>query len=253
MIAATFLIGALCAQSGAVEIQAGAIDRGAVFVNANTAYQQGDYPASARGYEQLTTDGVDNGYVWFNLGNASLRSGRLGAAIAAYLRAQSLLPRDADVRANLLFARQSTKDAIEPRQSAAVLRTLFFWHFSFSLLELVQAVGVANLLLWALLAWRLYRRESELSRWAVIVALGALVALGGSLLVRVTMPPRVAVMQNVEVDVHSGTSRDTVVQFKLHAGTETRWVETRGEWLRIALPDEKQGWVHEEDVVALVL
>ena len=76
---------------------------------------------------------------------------------------------------------------------------------------------------------------------------------GGSFLVRSALPNRVAVIQKAEVDVHSGTDRNTVVQFKLHAGTEAAWLETRDAWLRIALPDDKQGWVHSEDVEALVL
>ncbi len=234
-------------------VAAPAADPASLFVKASNAYAEGEFQKSTDLYEQLTAQGLDSGYVWYNLGNCYLRTGNLGAAVAAYLRSQSQLPRDADVRANLAFARRSAKDAIEPTQSAAVVRALIFWHFALSRLELLQAIVVANILLWLLVAWRLFRRESEILRWATMATLVVVVAVGASFIVRVAVPRRVAVVQPVEITVHSGTSRDTVVQFKLHAGTEVEWLETRGEWLRVGLPDEKQGWVHHGDVVALVL
>jgi tetratricopeptide (TPR) repeat protein len=232
--------------------QAGALDPPSLLVKANGAYQEGDYATAAVLYGQLA-ERVDNGYLWLNLGNSHLRTGQLGPAVAAYLRAHELLPRDADVRANLDFARKSTRDAVDPTPSAAVLRTLFFWHFSLSPIELIQATVVTNLLVWALLAARLFRRDSELLRWGAIGAGVVVLALGTSLAIRTAVPRKVAVVQKAEVEVHSGTGRDTVVQFKLHAGTETRWLETRGEWLRIALPDDKQGWVQADDVTTLTL
>jgi tetratricopeptide (TPR) repeat protein len=224
-----------------------------VWVRANDLYAKGDYGAARDAYVALLQHGVENGYLYYNLGNSYLRLGDLGQAIAAYLQSQSLLPRNADVAANLAFARKSAKDAIEPRQSAAILRTLFFWHFALSKLELLQIVVVSNLLFWSLLAWRLLKRESEINRWLSAFALVVLLALGSSLLLRYSMPRQVAVVHKAEVDVHSGTSDDTVVTFKLHAGTEADWLETRGAWLRLGLPDGKQGWVRADDVQALTL
>ena len=228
-------------------------DAAANLVKANTAYEEGRYGEAVELYESLTADGIDNGHLWLNLGNSYLRTGDLGAAVAGYLRAEALLPRDADIEANLAFARKSSQDAIAPAQSTAVIRTLFFWHFALSRLEIAQALVLLNLLFWSLLAARLFRRRSEWLRWALFVALIPLVALGASLVVRTVAPRRLAVIRDAEIDVHSGTGRDTVVQFKLHAGTQTQWIESRDDWLRIALPDGKQGWVPADEVIALTL
>ena len=47
--------------------------------------------------------------VYFNLGNAFFKQGQIGRAIAAYHSAQTVDPRDPDVRANLGFARERWK------------------------------------------------------------------------------------------------------------------------------------------------
>ncbi|MEE8410323.1 MAG: hypothetical protein V3T05_12000 [Myxococcota bacterium] len=51
--------------------------------------------------------------------------------------------------------------------------------------------------------------------------------------------------------MHSGTSADTVVRFKLHEGTEARVVDIEEDWVHIALPDSEQGWVASDGVAVL--
>lgn len=227
-------------------------DPSSVWVKANSAYQEGNYRAALEGYEALAAAGFDSGALQYNLGNTYLRTGNLGLAVAAYLRSQRELPRDADVEANLSFARRSTKDAI-PRSEKGLLETFFFWHTRLSITELGWASVLSAALFWLLLAARSFREESEALRWAVGVALVVALALGISFGIRTVSPTHVAVVKAPELEVHSGMSRDAVVQFVLHAGSEMRLMERRGDWLRVALGDGKQGWVHEDDVVIVAL
>ncbi len=226
---------------------------GEAFVNANAAYEAGRFGEAIALYQQLLESGSENGHVHYNLGNAYLRNGELGQAVACYRRSLTFLPRDQDARANLEFARKSAKDAIAPPAPSAVSRTLFFWHYSLSRSELATIVVVLNLVLWAVLILRLYRRASELLRWAFMLLLLLLLATGGSLAVRHLRPRQIAVIVPQEVDVRSGTNITAVVLFKLHAGTEVRVVDHRKQALRIALPEEGQGgWIearHAELVV----
>jgi tetratricopeptide (TPR) repeat protein len=216
------------------------------FVHAAAAYEAGDYPRALALYRGLREAGHGDGHLDYDLGNAYLRNGELGKAIAAYLRAAAALPRDQDVRANLAFARKSAKDALAPPAPSPVVATLFFWHYGLGRAELAAAAAALNLLFWGFLAARLWRRRSEALRWAAIVTLILLAAVGSSLAVHLLAPARVAVVVPQEVDVRSGTSADTVVRFKLHAGTEVRALERREGWLRIALPDGQQGWLPRE-------
>ncbi len=79
-----------------------------------------------------------------------------------------------------------------------------------------------------------------------------LVASAGSLFVHWTITRPVAVIVPLEVDAHTAPDSESVIRFKLHAGSEVRVQEEREGWLRIALPDGQQGWIEAEfaEVVA---
>lgn len=217
-----------------------------VFLEANTAYKEGSWAKAAAGYRRLVREGYDDGRVQFNLGNALLRGGELGSAIAAYLRSRAERPRDEDVRANLHFARQSTKDAIEPPDPSEVVSTLFFWHFRLSHRELATVFLTVNLLFWVVLGLGLIWPGREVIRWVSLLLLVLLLTLSGSLLYHRYLDRPVAVVVPQEVGAHTAPEEDSVVRFKLHAGTEVRVQDRRSGWVRVSLPDGQQGWIDEE-------
>lgn len=223
-----------------------------IFVAANQAYELGDFETAISGYEDLGVLGVDGGSVHFNLGNAYLRNGELGRAIAELRRSRNLMPRDRDVRANLSFARQSARDAIAPPEASPVLSTLLFWHYSLSRSELAAVLVIVNILFWGVAGARLFYRESEVLRWILIGLLVTLVAVGGSVAAHQLLASPVAVVVPQEIDAYSAPDSDSVVRFKLHAGTEVSIKDEREEWLRIALPDNQQAWIERSwaEVVA---
>ena len=222
-----------------------------VFLRANQAYEEGDYRRAIDLYRQLLERGHDGGHLHYNLGNALLREGELGPAVAAYRRSLRRLPRDQDVRANLEFARQTTKDALAPPAPSPWVSTLFFWHFQMSRRELAWTVVVLNLLLWGLLALWLFRRGSEVLPWLVGGVLLFLLGSGGSLLIHELWPQRVAVVLPPEIDARSGPGADAVVRFKLHAGAELAVENVTDGWVRIAGPEGEQAWVEEERVAVV--
>lgn len=241
--------GLLLVGLAAVGVVAGELtsnDPAELFVSANQAYEAGDYQRAIGLYSDLLTRGVSSGHVHYDLGNAYLRNGELGQAIASYLRAQRRLPRDEDVRANLAFARQSGKDALEPPGPSAVASTLFFWHFAFSPREVALAAVVLNALFWLCLGARLVRPGSETLRWLAVGLLVPLLALAGSLVARIVAPVHTAVVIPQEVEAKTAPDDGGVVRFKLHAGTEVRVRASRDGWVRVALPEGEQGWVRAE-------
>ena len=214
-----------------------------LFLQASAAYDGGDYPKAVDLYSALVEAGLDSGHLHYDLGNAYLRNGALGRAIASYRRSWLRLPRDEDVRANLDFARRTTQDAATPPGPSAVVSTLFFWHYGMSLEELQRLALVLNVLFWGVLALRFTRRRSETLRWATFLILIPLVACLVSVGLRVLRPERVAVVVPQEINARSGPGSDAVVRFKLHAGTEVALRDRREGWLRISLPGGEQGWI----------
>ena len=230
-----------------------AADLERLWQQAHAAYDAGDYPRATAAYRQILRVRPDAGWVLFNLGNSLLRDGDLGPAVAAYRQSAARLPRQADVQANLAYARQRGLDAASVPETAAVWRRIFFWHFGMNSSELLVLTGLSNLLFWGLLAWRRLRRVGEAVRLGSWVAGAALLALGASTLLRRLHPEQVAVVVPAEIEVYSGTDRATVVRFRLHAGTEM-WVRDVHEgWVRVQLGDDKEGWVAATDVVRVEL
>jgi len=231
----------------------GSFDAAEVFVNANGAYEAGDYEQAIAGYTALLQHGYCSGVILYNLGNAYLRNGELGRAIASYRRSQVLEPRNEDLLANLAFARKTAKDALTPPQPSAVSAILFFWHYDLSPSELALAALVLNLLFWLAMGAALLRRGSEALRWIRAVLLILLLACLTSLVVHLFVPQRLAVIIPQEVNVRTGPSEEAVVHFKLHAGSEVSVKDERDGWFRVALPDGQQGWVGSETVEVVEL
>ena len=123
-------------------LQAEASDYLNEVVRANGLYSDKQYVESAQAYEALIHDGVRNGYLYYNLGNAYIRMGKTGPAILNYVHAQKWIPRDENLAANLKFAIQQTQDKIEP-PPPGTLNILFFWVNDFNFNELVYfAIGL---------------------------------------------------------------------------------------------------------------
>ncbi|MEK7703336.1 MAG: hypothetical protein AAB426_00145 [Myxococcota bacterium] len=220
------------------------------WVQANQAHDSGNYAAALDAYRALLADGYASSPLYYNVGNAELRSHHLGAAIAAYRHSLSLDPRNADARANLESARKRTHDALVPPGPSATARSLLFWHYALSGRELLAASLGTYVTFWLALLWRRLRAGSELAGWIAVTSLVALLLLGGSLLVRHVAPEGLVVVVSPSASAHTGTRADSSVRFVLHEGAEVRLLEHEGDWARVALPDGQQGWIAMGELVA---
>lgn len=212
----------------------------------NRAYAQKDYARAARLYQEALAAGP-NAEVHYNLGNALFKAGKIGEAIAHYRRAHYLNPRDADIGANLSFARNYRVDKMlsVPSPLARALDDAFHW-LSRREASLLAATFFALAGL-ALAAWILWR-------WTALVA-GALAFAALSLFCFVTQQvwtgevnshPAVVVVP--EVDALSGPSEEFKQILLLHDGSEVAIREARGDYLLVQLPGGSGGWIRKSAV-----
>jgi len=182
---------------------AGAYDRG-LLAEYNDLYKSGDYRAALDGYLEMTVREPGNPYAFYNTGNAWYRLNKPGQATLYYARAFRLLPRDADIRANLDLAMKQSGQALVPEGTPRVLHYLyylfsdaelktaaiFFWWLACLLLGLYflrhglrprlrgPAAASAALLACSLL-WLGARTASPFNGAAVITAEGSVQLLSG--------------------------------------------------------------------------
>ena len=206
-------------------------------------------------YEKVIKEGkIVNGALYYNLGNAYFRLGDMGNAIANYRRAERLIPRDANVQKNLAYARRNCQDNIQEPESKKVLKTLFFWHYDFplGLRELFFVIGFCGFCHFGIL--RLKLRRTWVSAIMGVCALLAVV-MAASMLVTELGERRttygVIVASEVEGRKGNSESYDKSFQAPLHAGTEFRLLETRGNWMEIQLADNQTCWLPAEAVVLI--
>ena len=217
---------------------------------ANQLYESGRYAEAAQAYQQLADQGHRDSSLYYNLGNSHYKHGDLGRAIFNYLRAERLAPRDTDVQANLEVARGQTVDLFDSGEGAPLIGLVARAHTWFTLNE--TAIGTLGLwfILGSLLAGLLLDRRGTSRRvpisyaaavLAVLLTAGVL-SLGTRLYSESTN--RTAVVVAEEVDVASGPGSQYITEFTLHSGAEARLLETRANWVRLALPGRQlQGWV----------
>lgn len=86
-------------------------------VEADSAYAKENYQAAVALYNKALAQGNVSAGVYYNLGNAYYRDGKIGRAVIAYERALRIDPANSDARANLAFVRSQLQDLPEDDNS----------------------------------------------------------------------------------------------------------------------------------------
>ena len=212
---------------------------------ANDLYAKSKFQQAADSYESLIQRGVNNGYLYYNLGNTYIRLGKIGPAILNYIHAKKLIPRNENLRANLNFAIQQTQDKIPPPAHNA-LSTFFFWVNDLNINENINLAIVVNLIFWVILtAWFYFRSEFlRLARNSFLaLLLLAFVAIGVKL--HLVSNLKIGVVLAKKVDVKSGFDLSNITLFQLHEGALVTITDERPGWLEVGLNTKQKGWVRK--------
>jgi tetratricopeptide (TPR) repeat protein len=215
---------------------------------ANQLYNQNQFREAAEIYERAIAGGVENGHLYYNLGNTYFRMGSLPKAILNYVKAQNLLPRDEDVEANLEYAVRQTADQLDGRKPH-VLESVLFWVGDLNLSEHRMALFWINLAFWVAMAVRL-RHQTPATQSARNILLAFLVLALVSTGFRWHQETRqsIGVILPQQIDVHSGWNATTVVLFQLHRGTLVSISQEKENWYAIELSSEKKGWTLKSNI-----
>ena len=231
-----------------------AFDDAVGVARSNPAQAAGLYRQCVGALEALRSHGVRNAALFYDLGNAYFRLGKIGRAIANYRRAQRLAPTDPEINANLRYARNRVEPYIKPGGARQLLRRLLFWNRYTSVRQRFVLAAVAWLLGWGLLAVRLRRRGT-----AILVAGVVLLGLGGANVVSVgwqlheeRQHPEAVVIDGAYVlRLGRGEGYDAAITRPLGPGVEVRILTQRGGWSEIELRDGTSGWLPDRALLRI--
>ena len=217
------------------------------FDAATTAYNESNYAEAVTVLEQLVANGVVEPEVFYNLGNAYYRSGRLAHAIANYERALQLSPRLEGAQENLNTCIRQTERGLSKPQPPDWEQGLLFWHYDIPRKRSLGLALFAWCLLWALLAIRQVRRFPYLRRSAL--AMGLLTTLFAASWWVKSNPHQLAVAAQRGVPVRYGVSDTETVRFELYEGDRVAVDRRNNGWARVETAGGERGWTREEYLV----
>lgn len=210
------------------------------------ARTQAQYEDVARRYEEMLDEGAQCGAVYSVLGNAYVKAGKPGRAIAAYRQAQRYWPTHSFLQYNL----QSTLGDNAPAdESKPLIENLLFWQNWISYPGKFRLAAVVALLTFALGVGAIFAKSQlqpyiRRAAWVGLVFSGLFILSATYDWYRFDYQQH-GVVITPEVVVRKGYSTESKPAFTkpLLEGTEFRVRQNRGDWLLIELPDNQKGWI----------
>ena len=203
-----------------------------------------DYRQAAALFESLLSDGYQNGAVYCNLGNACMRAGDYGKAIAAYRKAKPFRPRDPYLDANLRQALLLAPGRI-PEAPQAWWKPVLFWSGWLSYPDKFAALLAAFVAGALAAATALLIRRKKLC-WisATAVLAGAVLSLDAALAYSdVNNSRRAVVVRETLARKGIGKQWDAAFDQPLKDGAEFSILERNGEWVLGHFEGIGDGWL----------
>ncbi len=220
-----------------------------LYAEGNDLYRRGEFAGARQRYLAASGTGLRDERLFYNLGNACFKDGRLGEAIVWYERARRVAPRDEDVLANLRFLRRIKRDR-EEEEDGAFLYELYLWPTSN---ELFAGLSLSLLGLAAAASWRLLRGSGPAAVVALGLCLGGILGFGafaGTRLHR-ELTLSEAVVTAIQGQARGGPDLGQTPVFVVHEGTKVTVERREGEWLLVRLDNGLGGWL-PADLVTMI-
>lgn len=224
-----------------------------MFRRAEEAYQHENYREAIAAYETMRSAGIEDGVLYYNLGNAYFKAGNLGLAVLSYERALKMMPGDDDTRANLSFARELLSDEVDEPPLPLVIGWVVGLYQRLRPNLLAELVSACFLLGGVAVTVLLSERWPALRNAAVglLVACAVLAAVaGGCLAAKLhTEASRVeAIIVTENAYVRSGPGETSPRLAEIHEGLKVRVLGEREGWLQISLASGLTGWIQKDQI-----
>ena len=222
----------------------------------NAAYQNGNYQNAISDYEKLVNDGYEGVSLYYNLGNAYYKDGKLGYSILYYEKALKLSPNDDDIQHNLAIANSKTIDKIN------TLPRFFIFQWWESLLSFFSVKGwtyftyVLFILILAAAGVYFFIKNPLIQRYSFFGGLAILVLfILSAVMLAINVNRQLNVKNGIIIAqaVSAKLSPDTKSNdaFVIHEGLKVKMEDKVDDWVKVRLNDGKIGWLPQNDIAQI--
>ena len=227
-------------------------DPSALFYKGNSLYEKREYEKAAEDYTKILDSNIESGPLYYNIGNAFFKIGKIGYSILSYKDAQRLMPGDSDLKSNLAYVQSLTEDsALTPRlQNRLVwLVKLPFREFNLNTVAMILLSSYLLLVIMIILGIinPVFKRRATFPFYLVLLLFLATFA---DFSIRYydedVLTHGIVVTKEAECKYEPIDKSTTY--YTLREGQEVLVLETRNGWRRIRRLDGKLAWVKKEAV-----
>lgn len=218
------------------------------------AYNDGDFERAIDEWRTCVDNGMENADLYYNLGNAYFRNGKLGFSIFYYKKALRLHATDDDILHNLKFAEAMTRDKVEnDDEENPILTGLFKAHHALSLraqLYVLLALFWTIVLILVIQKISIKSRAKNICTGAVFLLTTIFCVIGASAAYKVIVLETeiTGVVTAADADVTSAPSDKSQTLNTLSEGTSFEVLSMQGNFAEIRLGDKIKGFVKLSEV-----
>ena len=221
----------------------------ALWSEGNTAYAEGRYTEAVAAYDSILRSGKQSAMLYYNLGNAYFKQGKIGLALVNLYRAERLAPDNEDIKYNIKIVSTYAQDKIEQVPEFFVnrwVRTLRS-ALSSNLWAVISLVTMAIALVGIIIS--LFGQRIVLRKVGFFCGVFGLVIFVLSLTFAIKSrneiaKPTHAIIVNSAVAVKASPDNGSKDVFVLHEGTSVKVVRTLDKWSEITIADGNKGWLN---------
>ncbi|MBL7081689.1 MAG: hypothetical protein ISS44_03890 [Candidatus Omnitrophica bacterium] len=225
-----------------------------LFYQGNTHYREEKFEQAITDYESALSLGLESGPLYYNLGNAYFKYSALGKAILSYLRAQRLMPGDADLKSNLEYAQSLIEGRILVVSGKGFMRAYFILCRSFSLDKITWLSMILYFILSSLIIFAIVRKKAKkILTYISMITLALLIICISIFFVqfyRIVIQKEAIVIAEVSDSKFEPLDHATTF-FCLNEGESVFVITTKKDWTKVRRIDGKQGWVKKSDIEPL--
>lgn len=221
-----------------------------LFNDAVNYYKNGDFNKALINFHKLN-ETLNSPWLYYNIGNCYIKIGKLGNALAAYYSAFKRDPINPDIRHNLKYAKNLTRDDLpDPDEINGItdVITNILRHFSLLTHQIIFLIIYFIFMIYILII------INEPGRYKISILVFVIILLldSSALWLRYNdMQISSGVVTEAEASIRYGPSLNDTEAFILHEGAKFDIYNKSGNWSQIKLEDGKSGWISNSMFVAI--